>query len=131
MSAVWSDRFARAFGILRGAMLIFFSTLLIVVPEKVMPGSSTDPARRLALFFTGRIILLGLVLAGLAILGKRRGLAWVLFADAALQLFDTGMALGTQGVKIALVPLTIGALDAWAGLVLLRLANKQRSSHVD
>src|SRR5262245_13649429 len=93
LSSTWSDRLARAFAVLRGAMLILFCVALIIAPEKAMPGSSIEPARSLALMFTSRTILLGLVLVVLALRRKREGLAWVLLADAALQLFDTALAL--------------------------------------
>jgi len=121
-SSSWSDRLARAFAILRGAMVVLFSVLLIAAPEKAMPGSSTEPARSLALIFASRTILLGIVLVALAIRGRREGLAWVLLADAALQLFDTGMALATHKGALAVLPAALGAMDVWAGLLLLRAA---------
>ena len=121
-SSSWSDRLARAFAILRGAMVVLFSVLLIAAPEKAMPGSSTEPARSLALIFASRTILLGIVLVALAIRGRREGLAWVLLADAALQLFDTGMAIATHKSALAVLPAAIGVVDVWAGLFLLRAA---------
>jgi hypothetical protein len=72
--------------------------------------------------FASRTILLGVALAFLAIKAKRKGLAWLLLADAALQLFDTGMALATHKGALAVLPAVIGGLDAWAGVVLLRLS---------
>jgi hypothetical protein len=121
-SHVWSDRLARAFAVLRGAMVILFSVALIVAPEKAIAGSSTEPARSLALMVASRTILLGLVLVVLAIRGRRGALAWVLLADAALQVFDTGMALATHKGALAALPAALGALDVWAGLFLLRAA---------
>ncbi len=69
--------------------------------------------------FGSRTVLLGLALAVLAVTGKRRGLAWVLFADAALQVFDT-VAIAMHKGAIAALPLVIGGLDAGAGTILLR-----------
>jgi hypothetical protein len=127
-NSIWPDRLARAFAILRGAMLILFMVSLILAPEKVLPGSSSEPARSIALVFASRTILLGIALVALAIGGKREGLAWVLFADAALQVFDTGMALMTHKGAVAALPAALGAIDAWAGLALLRAARAARQS---
>jgi hypothetical protein len=121
-SSTWSDRLARAFAVLRAAMVIGFSVLLIVAPEKAVAGSSSEPARTLALVFASRTILLGVALVVLAMARKREGLAWVLFADAALQLFDTGMAVVTHKQALAVLPAALGVLDVWAGLVLRRAA---------
>ncbi len=84
---------ARAFAIVRGVMLVVFCLVLIAAPEKALAGSSTEPARSLAWMVASRTILLGTVLVVLAIRRKQRGLGWVLLADAALQIFDVGMAL--------------------------------------
>jgi hypothetical protein len=46
-------------------------------------------------------------------------------ADAALQVFDTGMALATGKATLSLLPLALGALDVWAGKALLRSARTQ------
>jgi cytochrome bd-type quinol oxidase subunit 2 len=124
----WSDRLARTFAILRGAMVVLFSVWLIIAPEKAMPGSSTEPARSLALIFASRTILLGIVFVVLAIRRRREGLAWVFFADAALQLFDTGMAFATHKGALAVLPAVLGAIDMWAGLFLLRAARVSPSS---
>ncbi|MBI5546170.1 MAG: DUF4267 domain-containing protein [Deltaproteobacteria bacterium] len=121
-SSTWPNRLARAFALLRGAMVVLFSVSLIIVPERVMAGSSTEPARSLALVFASRSILLGSLLVVLAIRGKREGLAWVLLADAALQLFDTGMALATHKGALAVLPAALGAMDVWVALFLLRAA---------
>jgi hypothetical protein len=126
--SIWSDRLARGFAILRGAMVVLFSVFLIVAPEKSMAGSSTEPARSLALIFASRTILLGIVLVVLAIRRRREGLAWVLLADAALQLFDTGMALATHKGALAVLPAALGAMDVWAALVLLRAARVSPAS---
>jgi hypothetical protein len=119
-NSIGSDRLARAFAILRGTMLVVFSVVLIVAPEKAMAGSSTEPARSLALMFASRTILLGTVLVALAIRRRREALAWVLLADAALQVFDTGMALATHKEALAFLPAALGAMDVCAGLFLLR-----------
>jgi uncharacterized protein DUF4267 len=127
-SSTWSDRLARAFALLRGAMVVLFSVMLIIAPERTMAGSSTEPARSLALIFASRSILLGLVFVVLALRRKREGLAWVLLADAALQLFDTGMALATHKGALAVLPAALGAMDVWAGLFLLRAARVSPAS---
>jgi hypothetical protein len=119
---MWPARLARAFAILRAAMLIVFCVFLILAPEKAMPGSSTEPARALALVFASRTILLGIAFVVLALRCRSKALAWVFFADAILQLFDTGMALAMQKGAVAVLPAALGALDVWAGLVLLRSA---------
>jgi hypothetical protein len=122
-----SDLLARTYAVLRGAMVIVFSVALILVPEKAVPGSSLEPARSLALMFASRTILLGLVLAALAIRGKRQGLAWVLLADAALQIFDTGLALAMSKGAVAALPLLLGALDVWMALRLFRVADERQA----
>jgi hypothetical protein len=124
----WPDRLARGFAVLRGAMVIVFSVLLVVAPERMMPGSSVEPARTLALMFASRTILLGVVLAGLAIAGKREALGWVLVADAVLQVFDTAMAIVMGKGAVAVAPALLCALDVWAGRWLLRAARAFRSA---
>jgi len=121
-SSTWSDRLARGYALLRGAMIFLFSAVLMIAPEQAMAGSSTEPARSLGLVFASRSILLGLVLVVLGLRRAREGLAWVLLADAALQLFDTGMALATNKGALAILPAALGVVDAWAGLFLLRAA---------
>ena len=103
-------------------MVILFSVLLILAPEKMMAGSSSEPARTLALMFASRTIVLGIAFIVLAMARKREGLAWVLLADAALQLFDTGMAFVTGKQALAVLPAALGVLDVWAALVLRRAA---------
>lgn len=72
--------------------------------------------------FASRTILLGIAFVVLAIGRRREGLAWVLFADSALQLFDAGMALVTHKGALVVLPVALGVLDVWAGLVLRRAA---------
>ena len=127
-SSTWSDRLARGYALLRGAMIFLFSAVLMIAPEQAMAGSSTEPARSLGLVFASRSILLGLVLVVLGLRRAREGLAWVLLADAALQLFDTGMALATNKGALAILPAALGALDAWAGLFLLRAGRVSQAS---
>lgn len=121
-SPTWSDRIARAFAILRGAMLILFCIALVAAPEQAMPGSSTEPARSLALVFASRTILLGVAFIALALLRQRSALAWVFFADAALQVFDTGLAIAMHKGAVAAMPALIGILDAMAGRALRNAA---------
>src|SRR5258708_4223582 len=126
--STWSERLARAFAVLRGAMLLLFSAFLILAPEKAMPGSSAEPARSLALIFASRTILLGISFAVLSLSRRREALAWVLWADGARQVFDTGMALLTHKGAVAVLPAAIGIVDAWAGLVLLRAARASEAA---
>jgi len=121
-SNTWPDRLARAFAIFRGAVLIPYSVLLFIEPERVIAGSSSEPARTLTLMIASRTILLGIAFAVLAILGKRQWVGGLLLADAALQLFDTGMALMAHKGAVAFLPAAIGVIDVWAGLFLLRAA---------
>src|SRR5262245_44239440 len=114
-----SHRLIRAYAVLRGVMVTAFSLALIFAPEQAMPGSSMEPARALALVFASRTILLSLGLVGLAIRGRSVALAWVLLADGALQIFDTGMALVMGKGALALLPCALGAVDVWAGRVLI------------
>lgn len=120
----WSDRLARSFAVLRGAMLVVFCVFLIVEPERALPGSSSEPARSVALMFASRTILLGVALLVLAIRRKPKGLAWVLLADAAFQLFDIGMALVMHKGALAVLPAVLGALDVWAATVQVRAARE-------
>lgn len=118
----WSERFARGFALLRGTMIFSFSVMLLLASEKTMPGSSIEPARSLAIVFASRSMLLGLVLVVLALRRKAEALAWLLLADAALQVVDTGLALATNKGLLAVLPAAFGALDVWAGLLLMRAA---------
>jgi hypothetical protein len=115
-----SDGVARAYSVLRGAMLVLFSVFLIVAPERALPGSSTEPARSIALIVASRTILLGSALIALALARKREALAWVLLADAALQIFDTLMAFVTGKGALAALPALLFVTDAAAGFFLLR-----------
>jgi hypothetical protein len=119
-----SDRVARAFALFRGAVVIVFSVVLVTAPEQAMAGSSSEPARTLALVFASRTILLGIAFIVLAIRRKREALAWVLLADSALQLFDTAMALVTHKYALVVLPAAIGVMDVWAGLFLLRAVGR-------
>lgn len=122
----WPDILARAFAVLRGAVLLVFVLFLVIMPEKAMPGSSSQPARSLALMVASRTALLGLSFIVLAFTRHRKALGWLLLADAALQVFDTGMAIATAKGAVAILPAAICALDSWAGLVLL---GRARTSH--
>jgi hypothetical protein len=50
-SSTWPDRLARAFAILRAAVLVLYSVMLFIEPEKMVAGSSTEPAWTLALMY--------------------------------------------------------------------------------
>jgi hypothetical protein len=75
-----------------------------------------------------RTILLGIIFVALAVRRRREGLGWVLLADAALQLFDTAMALALHKGAVAALPAALGVMDVWAGLSLLRAARVSRPS---
>ena len=122
-SSSWSDRLVRTYAFLRGAMVALFSLWLILAPEQAMPGSSIEPARSLALVFASRTITLGIVFVVLAIRRRREALGWVFLADAALQVFDTSMALAMHKGALAVMPAVLGAIDAWAGFFLVRAAS--------
>jgi hypothetical protein len=115
---MWGDRLARGYAILRGVMVIAFCAVLIFDPERLTPGSSAEPARSFALVFASRSILLGLVFIALALRRKREGLAWVFLADAALQLFDTGLSVAQHKGAVSLMPFVLGVLDVWAAQLL-------------
>ncbi|HMI89220.1 MAG TPA: hypothetical protein VK550_34310 [Polyangiaceae bacterium] len=121
-SSDWSDRLVRGYAFLRGALLVVFSAVLMLAPEKAMPGSSMEPARSLGLMFASRTILLGVAFMVLVLRRRREGLAWVFVADAGLQLFDTGLALAMNKGIVAIAPAVLGAIDLSAGLFLLRAA---------
>ena len=125
-SSRWSDRLALGFALLRGTMLMVLALVLLFIPERAMPGSTTEPARRLALIVVSRTMLLGFMLAGLAVKRSRGALAWVLFVDGALQLADTGASV-SMGSAAAVLPAILGVLDALAGRVLLRTAREAKA----
>jgi hypothetical protein len=70
--------------------------------------------------FASRTALLGLALVIAAARGQAKALAWVLFADTALQVFDSGLALALHKSALAILPAAIGGLEVWAGIALLR-----------
>lgn len=127
-SSPWPDRLARAYAVFRGAVFVLYSVSLIVAPERVIAGGASEPARTLGLMFASRTVLFGIAFAVLAIGGRREGLAWFFLADAALQLFDTGMAVVTGKLALAGLPAALGVLDVWAGLFLLRAVRMARAS---
>ena len=101
-------------------MVFAFCAFLIFAPERMTPGSSAEPARSYALVFASRSILLGIVMIALAVKQKREALAWVFLADAALQAFDTALAISQRGGAVWVMPLALGVLDVWAAQVLRR-----------
>ena len=119
---MWTDRIARGYAILRGIMVLAFCGFLIFAPESVTPGSSAEPARSFALVFASRSILLGLVMVVLAVKRNREALAWVFFADALLQAFDTALSVAQNSGAMSLMPFALGVLDVWAALVLRKSA---------
>jgi hypothetical protein len=52
-------------------------------------------------------------------------LGFILLADAAFQVFDTGMALAMGKGNMAVFPVALGVLDVWAGLTLLKNRSDQ------
>ena len=115
-----SDLVARAYAILRGVMVLVFCAFLLLLPDKMMPGSSAEPARSLALVFASRTILLGVIMVILAVRKQREALGWVLIADAALQVFDTALSLAQHQGAIALMPFLLGVVDLWAARILIK-----------
>jgi hypothetical protein len=125
----WPERLARAFAVLRGAVVILFSLALVMAPERTMPGSSTEPAHTLALTFASRNIVLGMAFFALAIGRRREALGWLLLADAALQVFDSAMAVVMGKGALVALPIAIGILDVWAGRILVRAGRPSPASH--
>lgn len=123
-----AETLARVFAFLRGSMLLLFMAFLVLSPEQALAGSSTEPARSLALMIASRTTLLATLLVVLALRFRRDGLAWLLLADAALQLYDVGMALAMHKGAVAVLPAALGALDLWAALSLRRGAEKPVAS---
>ena len=108
-------RFAHVIALLRSLLAVVFSIAFIVMPEQLMPGSSVEPARSLALVFVSRNLRFA---TGLAVLAARRidqPLAWLLIADVGLQVFDAAMAHDAS----SFVPVVIGVLEAFAARQLL------------
>jgi len=93
---------------------------LVTVPWARQKMSTVATLERsLVLMVASRTILLGLAMLVLALTGRRAALAWVLLADAALQLFDAGAAVAQRKRKLAAMPLVLCLLDGWAGLTLM------------
>lgn len=115
-----SERIAYGLAYVRGAILVAFSLGLSFAPEDVMPGTSAEPARTLALMFASRTIVLGVAFIGLALRKQARSLAWVFFADAALMLFEVVLSVATDKLDLAVGGVVIGALEIWAGRTLRR-----------
>jgi hypothetical protein len=111
---------AVGFGVLRGLMLVAYAFALIFKPEKVKPGSTTEPARSFALMAASRTMVLGVALLALALTGRHEGLALTLVADAALQVFDAGLAIKMKRGATAAAPAVIGVVEALLAVVLLR-----------
>jgi hypothetical protein len=122
---------ARWYGFARGLMLALLSLAILVAPETGVPGAATEPARSLALVFGSRSILLGCVLVVMSLRRLRLSLAWVLWLDAALQIFDTLLALATGKGALALLPAALGIADVIAGLILVRAGRTSNSSVAD
>jgi hypothetical protein len=118
--------FARIFAVLRGLLGLVFSVLLVLMPEQMLPGSSADPARMLALFFVSRLLLWSLAFIVLAAL-KHPALAAVLFADATLQVFDIALPL-SRGQTQVFVPLLLLVLELAAGLTWSRAFRAARAA---
>jgi hypothetical protein len=102
-------------------MLLLAVVVIFAAPERALPGSSLEPARSLGLMFASRTLLLSLVLIALAARNERRALAWVLFADAAFQVFDTGLSLSMGKGALSALPALICLIDAWAARTLQRV----------
>jgi hypothetical protein len=113
-------RFAHLVAFARALLALVFSIAFIVVPEQLMPGSSLEPARSLALLFVSRNLMFAV---GLTVLSARRldrPLGWLLLADVALQTFDAAYAHDASSI----VPVIIGVLEALAARQLLLRSGK-------
>ena len=117
-------RFAHAVAGTRAFIALVFSIAFIVVPEDMMPGSSAEPARSLALLFVSRNIAFGIALLVLAVKRIDVPLAWVLIIDVALQLYDAAYAHDAT----AIVPIVIGVLEALAARQLLNGAKQKATA---
>lgn len=91
-----------------------FSMSLWLAPESVLPGSSLEPARTLALSLLSRTLAFGLALAWVTVTRRSRALAWLLAWDIGLQVFDASVALRHGWDANALVPVVLGVLEAFA-----------------
>jgi hypothetical protein len=109
-------RFAYAVAGSRALLALVFSIAFIVTPEALMPGSSAEPARSLALLFVSRNIAFGIALLVLVVRRINGPLAWVLIVDIALQIYDAAYAHDAT----AIVPVVIGVLEALAARQLLK-----------
>lgn len=108
-------RFAHVIAFARSLLAFVFSVSFIVMPEQLMPGSSAEPARSLALLFVSRNVMFAVALAVLAARQIDRPLAWLLIADVGLQIFDAAMAHDSSSI----VPVVIGVLELLAARQLL------------
>jgi len=89
-------------------------------PEKALPGSSREPARQLGLIFASRTILIGVAFLVAGVRHRRVAIAWLFFADAALQVFDVGLSLAYGKGAVTLLPIAIGIVAVIAGRICLR-----------
>src|SRR4051794_4491773 len=106
-------KLVRAFAALRGVTLILFSAAFVLAPEKMMPGSSAEPARSIALIFVSRNVVYGGAYVVLALRGLKRALGWLFLADFVFQIFDTGLAIASHKGAVAGMPAVIGGLALW------------------
>lgn len=109
-------RFAHVIAFLRALLAFVFSIAFIAAPEQLLPGSSLEPARALALLFVSRNLAFAIALTVLAARRIDRALAWLLIADVALQIFDASIAHDAS----SMMPLLIGLLEAVAARQLLK-----------
>ena len=111
------SRIALYFAIVRGFQLAGLTVPWLL--HKVRRADATESERSLALMIASRSILLGLAIVALGLANRRATLAWVLIADALLQLFDALVAIALGKRKLAILPAALCALDGFSGIILL------------
>lgn len=98
----------------RALLAVGFSLGLVLAPETVLPGSSVEPARLLALSLAPRTLAFGLALGWLTSSRRWSALAWLLAWDLALQVADAAVSLRHGWGASALVPVALGVLEGLA-----------------
>jgi hypothetical protein len=114
-------KIAYGVAVARAVLTVGFSIGLLAAPESMMPGSSTEPAHTLLVFFVSRLLALAAGYGVLVFTGRRRALAGLMLFDAALQIFDAAWPAAHGQVSAGLmVPVIILAAELWAARQLTR-----------
>jgi hypothetical protein len=113
--------FAYGVAVARALLSVVFSIGMLAAPESMMPGSSTEPAHTLLVFFASRLLALSAGFLVLTFTGQRRALAGLMLFDCALQIFDMAWPATHGQVSAGLwVPVVIFAAELWAAWRLSR-----------